>query len=212
MIVVMLLVLIGGVVLGRWLDPEWQVRQMRNVMRKNYVIAGILSKDRRTIQDRAVLVEGDAINFAGSLWVCERDRMYRKDKPEHSISFKDNLKYKEGVPYIFLDSTTLRPVDFVQDENPGSKADAVGSVYSAYLANQIAKAFAAVKRNEQMLLASVVLGVLIIIGLVFIYGNIDATKADTLRVEAKVDALQSDMNVLRGKIPQTGNNSIIIQG
>lgn len=209
-----ILTLVVGLIGGRFLDPEWKVKQLRYFTKKNYIIVGLVSEDKRTIVDRSILVEGGVVFFAGKIWQYEEGGMYRKDKPEQVINIKSNLKWKEGVPYIFLSEKTFRPIDFAV-EKTDVKPQESGSILTAWLANQYAKMMASVRRNEMIILATLIAVILIGGGLYVMNGTIVAAKQSSSAAQVAAEACLNETKRIEqhfGIIRYDVNGTLIVQG
>lgn len=148
--------LLVGFIVAKWFDPYFRARIMRRALKKDYGILAIVSKDAKNILKMVVNFEKDTINIAGKVWVITQHYVYREDKKERGfVMGKAHVKWEEGVPAVYVEQDSIKPLDFFSDRTP-VKPEEIGSFLSAWVNNQLAKNISQVK-NQQILIFIVIL-------------------------------------------------------
>lgn len=207
-------------IFGKWADPIFRCKMLRQLTKKNYMVIAIVQKDGRTISQRVVNAEKDVAIVNNALWVILGGRVYRRDKTgsskkkdilnafekgtkeEADFQIKaDNIVFEEGVPTVYLDSDTITPLDFYRDKAT-IKPEEVGSALLAYVYNQLAKAMASVS-NIRLLLLIILAGVLICAGLGYmIFTELTTMHEEDLAFHAEMRSayLPTDGTITEGKL------------
>ena len=142
---------------GKWLDPFWRAKTLRNFTKKNYFIIYKVPKDRKRLTPFVVNVDKGLIQHKGSMWICSRGKIYEEKAPEKTTDLKnDNITlWREGVPVVFLSEDSLLPLDF-EEMTTEIKPEEVDAVLSGWVANQTFKD-AFMKNQQTMMLLAVLL-------------------------------------------------------
>jgi hypothetical protein len=142
---------------GKWLDPFWRAKTLRNFTKKNYFIIYKVPKDRKRLTPFVVNVDKGLIQHKGSMWICSRGKIYEEKAPEKTTDLKnDNITlWREGVPVVFLSEDSLLPLDF-EEMSTEIKPEEVDAVLSGWVANQTFKD-AFMKNQQTMMLLAVLL-------------------------------------------------------
>jgi hypothetical protein len=138
---------------GKWTDPVFQVKQKRNLTKKEWMLVIIRDRDGKTLSMRPVLPECGTIKFKGSdeIWIVKKDRIYRADKEEKGFKIgKDDLKFFEGVPCLIITHDSVKPSRFADEAEESDGIDTrkektgvipleLGIWAQNYIDNEIAK-------------------------------------------------------------------------
>jgi hypothetical protein len=208
--VLMIIMAVFGVVLawfiGRWADPVYKCKTMRKWFKKPYYIFNIIDKDGRTIDTKVVNAEKDVVVRDNNMWIIMKNRVYRKDKPESGFSISKNMiRWEEGAPTVYVDSDTLKILDFQRDEPAsGVKSEEVGSTILAYIYNKIAKAMMGVDQFKMLQYLVIVL----ILGSLAVSWQ---TMQSVGKVDEKVTALNARLNEENPMFNSNGTGGVIIK-
>lgn len=200
------LVLGLGFFIARFMDAFYRCKKIREFTKKNYVLLGLVQKDNKTVSYKVVNADKDTIMIDNNLWVVERNRIYRQEKPEDGFGLeKNNLKWVEGVPCVFVNRDNIKPLDFFQERNE-VKSEEVGSVINAFVYNQIAKALGGVNSIKTLLTITLVF---CLIAAILSYMAFDATSTIKNDVKAIKDQLGNSGVITAGSAV---NGTITIRG
>lgn len=178
------LMIVGAIAffVGKWTDIEWRAKFMKNTFKKEYFVLKIVSDDRNTIKSKLINPNKDGtIEIPGLLWHFNKDEIYRSVKEDFGVTYdlKNNekvkikdgfgiknasVKFNEGVPTIYVDTRSIKPLDFRSNRtniNPEELSASLG----AWVSNQINKGITdSMKILKQMQLFNYIqLGLLILI-------------------------------------------------
>jgi len=105
-----------GLVIGwLFLDPYMRAKVYKWIRRKNYGVVNLVGRGK-TIISMIKNFDEDVILVGSSMWILEPSRVYRYDKTSESYAINpDNIMYISGVPTIFLDLDTMRPLTFEKE-------------------------------------------------------------------------------------------------
>jgi len=175
-----MLLMIVAFVVGRAIDPIFRARIMKKLTKRKYGCLALCDIDRKAIDKVIVDLSKDMVYVKGFCWIINNGDIYRQDKPEHGFKIKDEmLRYEEGVPTIYVDSSSLRPLKIEGTEITPNKPDNIASILSAWEANAMAKIMAA-GGNMNMLILICLFASLGAAGLS--YMNMDNMKAMTIQI------------------------------
>lgn len=147
-------------VVGRASDPIWRGKKMRQFMRKDYILVNIVGKDRKSISSVIADSNSGILKVGKFLWVLEAGRIYRKDKPQAGFMLGPSVvRHEEGMPTVYVDSESLKPLDFFQEAG-AIKPDEVSGSLVGFIANEMAKALMSMK-GQQMLTYVIIAVVLV---------------------------------------------------
>jgi hypothetical protein len=147
-------------------NKDFLIKLMRRVRRRNYGFVFLLGSGKNAITMIKDL-DRDVIKRFESIWIIERDRIYREvDTNVQTESFDiraENMIVRGGIPQVFLDINTMRPLRFDTEDASElkQKPELVGAVLMKEIAVEKAKALL-LRRTFEMLF--VVLAILIVIG------------------------------------------------
>jgi len=189
---------------AKYQDIVWRCKTFRKTFKRNVVILERVSKDNKTRTSRMINLDGDMFNVSGFTWVVRKSRIYRKDKENEGFKIgKKDINWEEGVPIITVDEDTIKPLDFYKDDST-IRPEELGSTLSAWVMNQLAKGFAAIKSQD--LLLKIVL-VAVVINLLLSYTTMDAV--GKLQTQGKAQDNPTGTVVPQGGTVQNG--SIVIK-
>ena len=175
-----MLLMIVAFVVGRAIDPIFRARIMKKLTKRKYGCLALCDIDRKAIDKVIVDLSKDMVYVKGFCWIINNGDIYRQDKPEHGFKIKDEmLRYEEGVPTIYVDSTSLRPLKIEGAEVTTVKPDNIASILSAWLSNERAKLLASMG-SMNMIILLCLFASLGAAGLS--YMNMDNMKAITVQV------------------------------
>ena len=165
MIVIAPVVLVLGFLVGRYRDPIWKCNIKRRYFRQDCGILAIVSKDGKNIRKIVVNFNDDMISVGGNIWVLQDKKVYRQNHSEKGFVIKDGqpvsipLKWEEGVPTIYVNQDTYKPLDFFASEET-AKPQSVSAVLLSWVNNQIAKGMNLFKQHQLLLYAVILLTIL----------------------------------------------------
>mgnify|MGYP001342074995 CR=1 FL=1 len=149
-----------GALVGRMLDTAFRGKTLRSMLKKNYGYLCIVSKDNKNIRPILVNFEKDVFMLGDKQWAATKGRIYRMDKEEKGFFVSDNnIRWQEGLPCIYVDEDSLKPLDFWQDAGlvkPGE----VGSLLTAWTTNQIAKGLLGMQKKEWIIYIVIILALI----------------------------------------------------
>lgn len=197
--------------MGRIMDTHFRAKIFRQFLKKDYGILAITSKDRKNIRKVVVNLENTILRIGAQIWIVQGGRIYRQEKPEEGFGFQNSKKeitvktiMEEGVPTLYVDVESIKPLDFFPDKTPDSKSvqpEELGSFLMAWTANQIAKGINVINEYRNFLLIIIILG---IIQLVFMYYIFDAVGAVKNACAAAAPAAQA--------VAHAANSTMVING
>jgi hypothetical protein len=165
LIVIAPVMMILGFVVGRWRDPIWKCKFKRTYLKQDCGILAIVSKDAKNIRKIVVNFNDDMINVGGNIWVLQDKKVYRQNHSEKGFVIKDGqpavvpLKWEEGVPTIYVNQDTYKPLDFFASEET-AKPQSVSAVLLSWVNNQIAKGMNLFKQHQLLLYAVILISIL----------------------------------------------------
>jgi hypothetical protein len=178
-----LVALVIGVLIGMFMNPLFRAKTLRSLTKKEYGILALVSKDKRSSRLFVVNFNEFVLAVAGKKWAGVGGRIYREDAPEKGFYTNDKMvKYREGVPIVYVDDESLTPLEFWSDAGKVSP-DEVGSVYTAWVNNQIAKGQARGQQNLQLFL---IIAILAAVGAAY-FGYQTNAKAEALQAQVSSD-------------------------
>lgn len=156
--------------MGRIMDTHFRAKVMRSVMKKDYGVLAITSKDRKNIRKIVVNLENTILKIGAQIWIVQGGRIYRQEKPEEGFGFLNSKKeviiktiMEEGVPTLYVDVDSIKPLDFYPDKVPDSKSvqpEELGSFLMAWVGNQIMKGLNVIGEYRNFLLIIIVLSII----------------------------------------------------
>jgi hypothetical protein len=169
---------------GRCLDPTFRAKLLRMVLKKDYGILGVASKDRKNIKKIVVNFEKTIIKLGTDVWIIKGGRIFREEKPEQGFSFINSkgqiavntMRVEEGIPILYVDADNLKPLDLWPEKDATTKnvvPEEMGSWLMSWIGNQIAKGMNVIAEYRILLIAILIVSLIIIIFLWFLGGRID---------------------------------------
>jgi len=96
-ITVLVMVLVPAAFLfGRWKDPFWSARMERNMMKKDVVMLGLLSKDRQSARYYKLNPTAGVFVHKGKIWFADKKEICRASINEE-VSKLIDLKKVQNV-------------------------------------------------------------------------------------------------------------------
>lgn len=165
---------VGAFVAGKWTDIYWRIKIKRQIQKKDYHIAEIVSKDKKSKTQQVFLPEQSMIWNGMESYTVENGRVYRTSKPDDGFHIgEENIRWKEGIPVLTIDADTFRPLDYDFKNTTGVKSGEVGAILKSWEVNQAAKAtvtaFAEMKKAQTIVMIVLAVSVLclLVAGLTF---------------------------------------------
>lgn len=125
-------------------DPFQRAKVKRSVFKKNYGIVNFVSKGGK-ILSKIKDFDTDLIWVKDGVWSLESNRVFKQIKSDDPSGIEESYPIMEkhiqnivGIPVLFLDMDTMRPLTFerhVGDVNPTD----LGSTLKGWVMNQLAK-------------------------------------------------------------------------
>jgi hypothetical protein len=141
-----------GALIGKLADPNFRCRQMRRFLHKEYQLYEIVSKDHMSINQKIMNAEMDYVTDGTFAWITKEHRVYRmsiedfsgvKNAEDFDKALKNsttwfkpskkNVKWREGVPTVFVDRDNVKPLSFFE-EKTNVKPDELAAANTTYLA------------------------------------------------------------------------------
>jgi len=198
--------LVIGLFAGMMLDIHKRAKMLRSLTKRDYGILAIVSKDSHSIKRLLVNFQNDSVKRGNEIWVIMRKRIYREDKPEKGFAADEsNTRWEEGVPCVYVDKESLKPISLYHDEEVGKvRPEEVGAVLTSWVNNQLAKGYAAIQQTKMLLYVAIVVA-LLAAGVAYeAYTEAQATHADVKEIRG----------ILNGTIsahPAEGGATVITQ-
>jgi hypothetical protein len=164
------LILIGGMGLGPpfifvgWLmaDPLHRAKTKRTIFKKNYGVVNFVSRGKK-ILTKIKDFNCDTIWVKNAVWMMEPGRIFKKIRSEDSSEMEEswpitekNIHDQIGIPEIYLDIDTMRPLEFdYMQKTPISPIDA-GSTLKGWVFNELAKNLFVKRTLSIMLIIAIV--------------------------------------------------------
>ena len=159
-------VLFLGLAVGKLTDTIFRAKVFRAITKKEWGVLAISSPDNKTVRAITVNFSGDIVNVQGKIWVIEKEKVYRYDKPERGFRLdREDLprRWFDGVPYVFVNEASFLPIDITGTVG-STRPEEISSVFLAWVNNQLAKGFASFKMHQTLLLITCVLS---LVGAIF---------------------------------------------
>jgi hypothetical protein len=166
---VVFVLVLGAFFIAKWSDIYWQIKQKRKYLKKDFHLACIVSKDMKNITPKIFNPEQSTIWHDGKVYTVEKRRIYRKDKPEDGFMVP-KPKFEEGIPVIYIDDESFRPLDFDFTTPTVAKPGEAGAILKSWEVNAAAKAMVSAydKMKQQAMFVMIILGLCVLIaGLVY---------------------------------------------
>ena len=157
---------------AKWTDPVFQVKQRRNITKKEWMLAIIRDRDGKTLSMHPFLPSCGTIKFKGSdeIWIVKTDRIYRASKEEQGFKIgKDHLKFVEGVPCVIITHDSVKPSRFADEieenitEKTGVTPLELGIWAQNYIDNEIAKDRETIKKIAGIIMLIFVFSLVILV-------------------------------------------------
>jgi len=129
-----------GVIIG-WilLDPFMRAKALRTIRKKNYGLVFLTGRGKNIITK--VKNFDDDLIWIGKdkCWHISPSEVKNLNKYDEKYGISDeNISYFSGVPCIFLDIDSMKPLKFYKEKTPISPEEA-GSALMGWTVNQLAK-------------------------------------------------------------------------
>jgi hypothetical protein len=181
-------------------DPYFRVKIMNSVMKQNWLLLKIVSKDGKTIRSKAVNAETGTVSVGTKVWVVADGRIYREKKESEGFFTKESKKilYEEGVPTIYVNEDSIKPLNFEGDKTSTLKPQEIGAILNSWISNQLAKGLLAMKQQNWLMYGVLIL---LVVNIYFSFDNNERLDA----MEAKLGGKQTSNNAQDDtKLPEGG--------
>jgi hypothetical protein len=201
-LVIMLLGATGFLPLGMffgWMivDPFQRAKAKRMMFKKNYGIVNFVSRGNKIIS-KIKDFDKDLLFIDEGVWVLEPNRVYKQSKDDCSTAEEEgnpilsrHIHTIIGIPVIFLDIDTMRPLTMFKNEGDANPID-LASTLKGYIMNQLAKNMFFKKTFTVMSILSITL---IAVNLYFTYEIYNVTM-DLKDLLPKLNSLADRMDAL----------------
>lgn len=195
---IVLAFLLLGTFIGKLLDVSFRAKMARAITKKEWGILAISSPDNKTVRAITVNFSGDIINVGGKIWVIEKEKVYRFDKPERGFRLdREDLprRWFDGIPYVFVNESSFLPIDIMGTVG-STRPEEISSVFLAWVNNQLAKGFASFKMHQTLLIITAVLA---LVGAVFglmVFQKLGDMEKTMGGINSKVSALTDGTNLI----------------
>jgi hypothetical protein len=150
-----------GIMLGFYVGDKYRfVKFLKMIMpSKNWVIVNFVTLDGKNILYTKIKnLKSDILEKKGeAIWRVERGRIYN-DKGDISYDTDDFIKYKSGVPTIFLDASSFRPKTFLSEDKPIDSRELMASV-KAWVIIQESKLLALKKLTQILIIVMIAVAI-----------------------------------------------------
>ena len=193
-------VLFLGLAIGKLMDCVFRAKMLRAITRREWGILAISSPDNKTVRAITVNFSGDIVNVQGKIWVIEKEKVYRYDKPERGFRLdREDLprRWFDGVPYVFVNEASFLPIDITGSVG-ATRPEEISSVFLAWVNNQLAKGFASFKMHQTLLLITCVLSLVGAIFGLMCFQKIGDLQTAQSAMDAKLSVLTSGNSMTQG--------------
>jgi len=199
-----------GIIAG-WIfgDPYQRAKLQRNVTKKNYGIVNFVSKGAR-IMSKIKDFDHDLLFVNEGVWVLECNKVYKTEKDDTKLGDKqypilpEHVNNIIGIPTIFLDIDTMRPLSFFKEKGDANPID-LASTLKGYVMNQLAKNMFFKKTFTIMTLIVIILAVANVALTYLVYEiaqkvdeRLPAIDQLTSRLDTLIKAAQQPTNIVQG--------------
>lgn len=165
-----LLLLVLSFLAGMLLNPYARVKMRRQFLKQDYGIAKLLSKDGRAFQTRIINLGEASFELGDNIWFSKKGYVYRENHEDEGFFLKKISRHtEEGLPCVYLDSTSLKPISLHVPETKQTPNE-----MSAWLRTnsqiQVAKGLVGDKKKEQIMIATLAVCILLGLGMFVLYG------------------------------------------
>jgi hypothetical protein len=214
-------VLIGllCIFLGRFMDKYWRAKIMRAVLKRNYAILKIKSKEGNRVIKHIINLDKDMIKVGNEMWAIKENHIYvesdaeGKKAPERGTIVKsENTHWDEGLPVVTVDRDSIKTIGYYKDTEAGSvKPEEVGATFGAWVANEIAKGMKEIANLNVILMVACILSLGSFVINYLVMGEIGILKPMIIDTNDDVNMLMSlhyDEFVAKGIIKPEVNITI----
>ena len=194
--------------IGRASDPFFKAKIMRWIFKKNYGCLGVCDLDNKRIDLHVIDLTKDSIKISGHVWLIDNCDVYREDKLGQGFKINpDMARFVEGVPVIYVDRSSLRPLKIEGTESK-VKPETMSAILSALMANERERR---IKQKDENMMVYIVIGVCIVLALMnfMLMGKMDDQAILINNTNAKVDKISNTMEEIYGN---QNPDSIVIGG
>lgn len=159
-----------AVFVGKLMDMTWRVYFLRLVTKEDWHILAFATKDKKQLFRYAVNPKHSVFIFRGMMFIVENGRVYREKKIEDGwLLAKAPRTSDEGVPTIFCDADSMRPLVFEGHGDP-VKPSEIGTAITSWIENQENENTET--KNKIFMVCCMILGVALLLGiLIYIQGQ-----------------------------------------
>lgn len=191
-----------GLIIGFILfNPIVRIKAMRQMGKKNYGLVNLVGKGGHIIQ-KTVDFDGGLLWIKNAVWYLEQNRVANIDAPSedfYNIS-SDNVRFVSGIPIIYLNMDTMRPLTFFKDDTP-IKPAYLGANLKGWTSNQIAK-WSNLVRTYYIVIAILLLCIGIAYGVYTILQDVETLKNASASQTTRLNEIWERMP----KLPATAGN------
>jgi len=131
-LVLILLMPIFVIIFTYFTSIEFRCKLKRQLLKKNFGIVNLVSKDYKSILSLIKNFDHDIIEIGGKIWIIEPDRIYRKNKETIIPIQEKDIKFIAGIPTLYLNADSLYPLTFFKEETKINPAELFAPV-NAYI-------------------------------------------------------------------------------
>lgn len=190
---------------GYLMNPYAMVKIRRQFLKQDFGIAKLLSKDGRAFITKIITLEESSFELDDKIWFSKKGYVYRENHEQDGFYLKKVAKHtEEGLPTVYLDSTTLKPISLhVPDtkQTPGEMAAWMRTNSQIQLAKGLVKD----KQQKQMQIATVALIGVVILGLVIIYGMVGDIQTTSAAAADNTAQIKTILEAVHGVSVQNGS-------
>lgn len=168
---------------GRLFDINFRAWVMQRLFKRDIGILAITSKDKKKIDEVICDFQKDLVWVQGNVWIFDKRHLYRKDKVEKGMMVENKiLKFKEGVPTLFVDRDSLMPIEFDSESVP-VKPNEIAANLKAWIDNERAKLLAQTQGLQTMLLICMLVSMVAAGAGYMAFQKAEATQKDVIMIK-----------------------------
>lgn len=193
--------------IGRWLDPYWRTKMLRNYTKKDYFLVYLMPKNRLTLRPVIINIEEGTIQHKNKMWSLTRGKIYNKEEPEKQTNIRNPqyVKWEQGVPVVFLDEDTLIPLNF-ETQFSEAKPSEIYSTLSQWHANQRLKTMGMGQQN--LMLYVLIIGILTLGAVGFVGWDYIQFKEKIMTGQVGIDGV-TNPTIIEGKPVSNSTGKVI---
>jgi len=127
-----------GIIVGRYLDPFYKGYLLNALLKRQYAIITMVSKDGKELSSYVVSLIKGVINHKGRIYLIDKNRFARENKQEEGFTVTDKTPkyFRQGMVQIFVSEESGLPINFIKPDHEMSPL-LIGTTINGYIENEI---------------------------------------------------------------------------